>query len=297
MLQDSSVFPAADYKDTVLEPLFEGSKRFFADNLMQIHYAHAVMLADCEILRAEQVSALLHALKDIAAKTDPTSLAYTGEHEDYFFHVEAALSERLGPDLAGRLHTGRSRNDIDHTLFKMGLKARLDSLSAHLRCLVKTLLQVADREKTTLIVAYTHGQPAQPSTFGHYLGAFIEVLLRDLDRIHQARMTVDLCSMGAAAITTTGFPIDRAQMARLLGFAAVQENAYGCIAACDYITASYSAMKLTFINIGRFVQDMAQWSAHEVGQLYVPNAYVQVSSIMPQNAIRFPSSICVICPA
>jgi len=278
----SDVFPAPVYKRTVLEPLFEGSKRHFADALSRINRAHAVMLAETGILDAGDAGRILAALRDIE-RVDRDSLTYTGEVEDYFFFVEGELGKKVGVDLAGRLHTGRSRNDIDHTVFKMGLKERIDGLVAGLIELVGCLIDVADRERSTLIVAYTHGQPAQPDTFGHYLAAIIEVLLRDLDRIGHARRTVDRCSMGAAAITTTGFPIDRHRMAALLGFSEPQENAYGCIAACDYITETYSTLKLCFLNLGRFIQDLAQWTAFEVGQLYVPDGFVQISSIMPQK--------------
>ncbi len=280
---DDSVFPAPVYNRTVLAPLFDHSKRHFAHDLMRVNHAHAVMLAETGVLKTEQAAAIVTALRDIETRLDLDALSYTGEVEDFFFFVEDALKESLGPDLAGRLHTGRSRNDIDHTVFKLALMRRLDGLAAHVCTLVETVIDVADREAGTLIVAYTHGQPAQPSTFGHYLGALIEVLLRDLDRLAQARDAIDRCSMGAAAITTTGFPIDRHRVADLLGFSQVQENAYGCIAACDYITAPYGAMKLLFINLGRFAQDMAQWAAFEVGQLYVPDAFVQISSIMPQK--------------
>jgi argininosuccinate lyase len=132
-------------------------------------------------------------------------------------------------------------------------------------------------------VAYTHGQPAQPTTFAHYLGAVLEVLLADVQRLLQARAALDLCPMGAAAITTSGFPIDRHYIAALLGFVEPKRNSYGCIAAVDYITGLYSAIKLIFIHLGRVIQDMAFWSAFEVGQLYVPNSLVQISSIMPQK--------------
>jgi len=280
---DDSTFPAPVYNRTVLAPLFDHSKRHFAEDLMAINHAHAVMLAETGVLEQDQAAAIVAALRDVEAGLDPDALSYTGEVEDFFFFVEEELKRRLDPDLAGRLHTGRSRNDIDHTVFKLALMRRLDALAGRVCALVETAIEVADREAKTLIVAYTHGQPAQPSTFGHYLGALIEVLLRDLDRLAQARDTVDRRSMGAAAITTTGFPIDRHRVAALLGFAQVQENAYGCIAACDYITAPYGAMKLLFVNLGRFAQDMAQWAAFEVGQLHVPDAYVQISSIMPQK--------------
>src|SRR6185369_8247446 len=141
-----------------------------------------------------------------------------------------ALIRRLGVEVAGKLHTGRSRNDIDHSVFKLALQDRLAALfGAHLG-MIEALLAVAERERETIVVAYTHGQPAQPTTYGHYLAAFIELSLRDMDRLMHAAHTVDLSSMGAAAITTSGFGLDRKRMADLLGFADVQENSYGCIA-------------------------------------------------------------------
>ena len=272
-----------DYKDTVLAPLFDATKIHFWDELMRLHRAHGVMLAEQKICTAAEMGRILDALADIEAKIEPENLVYTGDVEDVFFLVEQELTGRLGIDLAGKLHTGRSRNDMDHTIFKQRLKRHLDDVVGALLSLLDTLLSVAERNRNTIIIAYTHGQPAQPSTLAHYLGAFIEVLLRDIERLTLARQQADRCSMGAAAITTTGFDINRERMAELLGFAAAQENSYGCIAACDYVTGAYAALKVMFINIGRFVQDMNQWTGFEVGQLAVPDAYVQVSSIMPQK--------------
>ncbi|SDF00959.1 argininosuccinate lyase [Limimaricola pyoseonensis] len=280
---DATRFPDPVYRDTVLAPLFDGARLHHAEGFRRIDRAHLVMLAETGILAPAEAAGIARALKAIAAEIDPAGLRYTGEVEDYFFLVEAELKRRLGPDLAGRLHTARSRNDIDHTLFKMSLKARLDDLLARARQLLSALIDTADRERATLVVAYTHGQPAQPTTFGHYLGAAIEVLIRDIERLEAARANCDLCSMGAAAITTSGFPIDRARVAALLGFAAPQRNAYGCIAAVDYTTGAYAALELTFLHLGRLIQDLQFWSAFEVGQVYVPNAFVQVSSIMPQK--------------
>tara|TARA_R110002126_G_scaffold268048_3_gene411540 strand:- start:709 stop:2193 length:1485 start_codon:yes stop_codon:yes gene_type:complete len=279
---DSSKFPDPTYKKTVLAPLFEGVKTHYAHHMATINRAHLVMLVKTSILTSDQGQKLAQALRTIETKTDISSLCYTGEHEDYFFLVEAGLRELLG-DLGGALHTARSRNDMDHTLFKMALRTRAETLLSQVLALTDNLIAKADKESGTLIVAYTHGQPAQPTTFGHYLGAIIEVLNRDAVRLDAAINDLGHCPMGAAAITTSGFPIDRDQMADLLGFDGPLVNSYGCIASVDYITGFYSAIKLIFVHLGRVVQDLAFWSAFEVGQLYVPNALVQVSSIMPQK--------------
>lgn len=282
-MSDTTVFPNSAYKDTVLAPLFEGAKSHFVDAVRAINQAHLVMLTENDILQPDIAAQIARALSDIDDTTDIDALEYTGEYEDYFFLVEAELKKRLGADIAGKLHTARSRNDMDHTVFKMVLRARLDSLISQAIALSDALIVKAMQERDTIIVAYTHGQPAQPSTFGHYLSAAIEVLLRDIARLQEARTLLDHCPMGAAAITTSGFPIDRHRMAELLGFAEPLRNSYSCIAGVDYITGLYSAIKLTFLHLGRVIQDMQTWSSFEVGQLYVPNSFVQVSSIMPQK--------------
>ena len=276
-------FPARVYKDTVLAPLFEGVKRHHWRYQMQINRASAVLLAECGLLTKDEARAILGALDDILETIDLDRLVYTGEHEDFFFYVEAELIRRLSVEVAGKLHTGRSRNDIDHTVFKLALKDRLAALHGDHLAMIEALLAVAERERETIVVAYTHGQPAQPTTYGHYLAAFIELSLRDMDRLLHAARTADLCSMGAAAITTSGFGLDRKRMADLLGFADVQENSYGCIAAADYATGVYAALKLIFLHAGRLVQDLNTWTGFEIGHLHVPDAFVQVSSIMPQK--------------
>ncbi|MEO1679493.1 MAG: argininosuccinate lyase [Pseudomonadota bacterium] len=281
-MTDTSVFPDPVYRETVLAPLFEGVKDNYASGMAAINRAHLVMLSEAGILSAPDTAAIAGALRDIEQTIDIAALTYTGEHEDYFFLVEAELRKRLG-DLGGALHTARSRNDMDHTLFKMALRARMTLLIDELHSLADALLSKARSEADTLIVAYTHGQPAQPTTFGHYLGAIIEVILRDAERHDAAASGLEHCPMGAAAITTSGFPIDRGRVSDLLGFDAPLVNSYGCIASVDYVTGLYSAMKLVFIHLGRLIQDLQFWSAFEVGQLYVPNSLVQISSIMPQK--------------
>jgi argininosuccinate lyase len=282
-LSDKSVFPDPVYKQTVLAPLFDGAKDHHVEGFRAIDRAHLVMLAETGILDAAQARDIAKALDSIDAEIDPARLVYTGEVEDFFFLIEKELKKRVGPDLGGRLHTARSRNDIDHTLFKLGLRERLNVLIGKALALHTALIEAAEREKDTLIVAYTHGQPAQPTTFGHYLSAIVEFVGRDIERLFEAYRIVDLSPMGAAAITTTGFPTDRARVADLLGFAAPLQNSYSCIAGVDYITATYSAMELMFLHLGRPIQDFQVWTSFEVGQIYVPNALVQISSIMPQK--------------
>lgn len=282
-MRDFSRFPAEEYKDTVLAPLFDGFKRHHRAHLMAIHHAHGLMLGERGLLKPGELRDILRALADATDRLDVEALTYTGEHEDYFFWLEAQLRARLGADLAGRLHTGRSRNDMDHTIFKMSLRTRLLALLARLEALIGVLLARAEAGANTLVVAYTHGQPAQPTTFGHYLAALIEMLLRDATRLRAALATVDRCTMGAAAITTSGFGLDRPRVAGLLGFSQVLENSYGCIAVVDYIAETYAAVKVMALGLGRFIQDLNSWTGFEIGHIRVPDAFVQISSIMPQK--------------
>jgi argininosuccinate lyase len=277
-------FPAPEFADAVLGPVFLHQQAHHRADLMRLHRAHGVMLAEQGLLTGDEIGALLKALDavetDLAARPPA---AYTGEHEDMFFHVESELKRHVGPETAGRLHTGRSRNDIDHALFKMKLKRETDHLTAHIAALVETMILRAEADAGTIICAYTHGQPAQPSTYGHYLGALIETLLRDAERLEQARRVLDLSPMGAAAITTTGFPLDRRRMAALLGFSDILLNSYGCIAGADYTAGLFAALKVLTLNLGRMAQDMAFWTSMEVGQLRFSDGFVQISSIMPQK--------------
>lgn len=280
---DTSRFPDPVYRDTVLRPLFAGVKVHHAGDLRRIDMAHLVMLVETGILTAPQGAAIADGLRAVWQSVDPQALEYSEDVEDFFFLMEKRLKAGIGADLGGRLHTARSRNDIDHTIFRLALKRQLHGFLALGQKVAATLVDVAEREAATLIVAYTHGQPAQPSTFGHYLSAVIEVFLRDLIRLEAALDVVDRSPLGAAAITTSGFSINRHRVAELLGFAAPLRNSYSCIATADYITATYSALQLMFLHLGRPIQDLQFWTSFEVGQVRMPNSFVQISSIMPQK--------------
>ncbi|AKH99691.1 argininosuccinate lyase [Hoeflea sp. IMCC20628] len=280
---DQVEFPNRVYAQTVLKPLFEDTRNNFLPALCRVNRAHCVMLANCNLLSADQASKVASGLIRVEQDLKEKTVAYDPKQEDLFFVIETRLSEAIGPDLAGRLHTGRSRNDMDHTIFRLELLNHIDHLAASAIRLAETLYLKSVREARTIVVAYTHGQPAQPTTFGHYIAGALEVLLRDITRLLAARQDVDRSPMGAAAITTTGFEIDRQKVSDLLGFAAPTENSYVSIAGVDYLTATYSSLKLLLLHLGRTVQDMQFWTSLEVAQLHVPDDLVQISSIMPQK--------------
>jgi argininosuccinate lyase len=278
---DSGGFPAPIYAETVLGPNFEGAKMHFLDALLEIHYAHTRMLAAQGILTASEERLLLEAL-DGLDREEIARARYDGSCEDLFFFVEGLLRRACG-ELAGKMHIARSRNDIDIALFRMAQRRQLLGLASAVAELRAVLLQMAARNLETVMPAHTHTQPAQPTTLAHYLCAAIEFLGRDSARIQAAFARVNLCPLGACAISTTGFPIDRHMTARLLGFEGLAENSYGAIASVDYFTESAASVAVAMVNLGKFVQDLLLWSTREFGFLRLSDAFVQSSSIMPQK--------------
>jgi argininosuccinate lyase len=274
-------FPAPVYAETVIAPNFREAQRHFLDSLIEIHYAHTKMLARQGIIGAATAEACVAAL-DKLDREELASLPYDGHSEDLFFFVEAALEKLAGP-AAGAMHTARSRNDIDITQYRMCLRVEIVELLRLLNRCRETLLTMARQHTATLMPAYTHTQPAQPITFGHYVLGVIELMGRDERRLQAAFATVNRCPLGACAISTTGFPIDREYTARLLGFEGLQVNSYGAIAATDYLTETAGAIATAMLNLGRVTQDFLMWSTAEFGYLRLSDAWVQISSIMPQK--------------
>ena len=275
-------FPAPVYAQTVLEVNFCDSVRYFLHALLEIHAAHTLMLARQRILSRTDARSCLRAL----GRLDRAAISrakYDGRFEDLFFYVEHQLARACGADVAGQMHTARSRNDIDLTMYRMVLR-RVTLEIAEATHLVRTvLLDLAAAHTGTLMPAYTHTQPAQPTTLAHYLMAAVEVFGRDEERLRAAFETINRSPLGACAITTTGFLIDRDYTARLLGFEDLQLNSYGAISAVDYISQAVSAIAVEMVNLGRLAQDLLLWCTAEFQFLRLADGYVQVSSIMPQK--------------
>jgi argininosuccinate lyase len=208
---------------------------------------------------------------------------YDGSFEDLYFFMERELASACGPENAGKMHTARSRNDIDLTMYRIVLRERLAETMLTLLEARGHLVELAWEHRASLMPAYTHNQPAQPTTLGHYLMAIVECFERDFDRFEAALVRVNRNPLGACAITTTGFPIDRSYTTKLLGFDGLQVNSYGAIAAVDYLTESCSVLAVCMLNLGRLAQDLLQWSSVEFGYIRLSDGYVQISSIMPQK--------------
>ena len=270
------------YVANVLSENFKDAKALFLEPLVSIHYAHLVMLAERRIVTAADAKRLREALDTISISAVQET-CFDGSSEDLFFHVERLLTIACGDEVAGRLHTARSRNDIDMTMYRMRQRRFIAEIVEAVIGLREVLLDVADRHRTTLFAALTHTQPAQPTTLAHYLLAVIEQLERDTGRLTSAYASTNRCPLGACAITGTGFDIDRRLTSDLLGFDQPTGNTYGSIATVDYLLESVSAAAILVNGLGRVLQDLLQWCSAENAYLKLADGFVQCSSIMPQK--------------
>ena len=273
---------APEYIKFVLNANFEDAKAQFLAPLLAIHYAHLVMLTDRGIIPRADARAIRDALNTIAPD-DIRSASFDGTCEDLFFYVDRLIARGCGDDAAGRLHTARSRNDIDMTMYRMQQREMLLALISGVAALRRVLIDLADRHRETVFAAHTHTQPAQPTTLAHYLHAVAEQLERDTVRLQAAYTSTNRNPLGACAITGTGFPIDRGRTTALLGFDEPTGNTYGSIATVDYLLESVSATATLLAGLGRVLHDLLLWCTSEVGYLRLSDGFVQCSSIMPQK--------------
>jgi argininosuccinate lyase len=273
---------SAEYVRTVLNDIFEDQKTLFLAPLMAIYYAHLVMLVERGIVSADDGHRLRVALDSISMDAVRCA-AYDDTCEDLFFYIERLLVAACGADVAGRLHTARSRNDIDMTMYRMRQREWIAWLSEAGLALRTSLLELAKRHRETVFAALTHTQPAQPTTVAHYLLAVSEQLERDAQRLRAAYASTNRNPLGACAITGTGFPIDRQLTTDLLGFDEPTGNTYGSIATADYLLEGASAAAVMVAGLGRVLQDLLLWCTADVGYLRLADGFVQCSSIMPQK--------------
>jgi argininosuccinate lyase len=273
---------APEYVACVLNEHFNDARELFLTPLLAIHRAHLVMLVDRGIVPAGDARAIRAAI-DAIAPSDVRRAVFDGSCEDLFFYVDGLIAAGCGADISGRLHTARSRNDIDMTMYRMRQRELVLDLLDGVHALRAALIDLAAGHRDTILAAHTHTQRAQPTTVAHYLLAVIEQLERDSQRLRAAYATTNRSPLGACAITGTGFPIDRDLTSDLLGFDAPTGNTYGSIATVDYLLESSSAAAVLLAGLGRVVQDLLLWSTAEFGYVRFGDGFVQTSSIMPQK--------------
>ena len=276
------LFPNPTYAAHVLAPSFaEAKDRFFAP-MIAANKAHVLMLLRQGVINQECAQALLAALLQIEAE-GPEAMDYQPGVEDLYFCVERRLIALAGAEAGGNLQLARSRNDLGAALGRLVLRDELLSTLERLNHFRDTLLGFSREHLETVMPGYTHTQPAQPTTLAHYLAGVLSFMERDATRLKAAYATTNCSPLGAAAFTTSGFPVDRRYVAELLGFAGPMESSYDAIGASDHMTEAVAALITLAANLSRFSRDLLFWTTREAGAIRIGNDFVQISSIMPQK--------------
>jgi len=250
--------------------------------LTEANLAHVVMLARTGIVQESDAKALLRALMEVDERGEDV-FDLDAQLEGLYYNYERYLIEALGPRTGGRLHTGRSRNDLGATTSRMKVRHLILRLLNQMVEFRSSLLRVAEEHLDTVITGYTHLQPAQPITVAHYLTAIEQALQRDTARMRRAFEGTNRSCLGAGALAGTGFPIDRQLTADLLGFDGFLDNTLDAVGSRDYLLELFSCLAILAITLSRLAQDLFVWYTYEFGIIGLPDRLGGTSSIMPQK--------------
>jgi argininosuccinate lyase len=256
--------------------------RRLARHDIQGSLAHARMLAACRILSRADLAAIEKGLARIEREIATGRFEWRPEAEDVHLNIERRLTALVG-DAGKRLHTARSRNDQVATDVRLWLREEIDAIREELAGLMAALLTQAERHAALVMPGFTHLQVAQPVTFGHHLLAYVEMLERDRERLADCRRRVNRLPLGSAALAGTGFRIDRARVARELGFEALCDNSLDAVSDRDFAIEFCSCAALIMAHLSRFGEELVLWSSPRFGFVRLPDRYCTGSSIMPQK--------------
>ena len=244
--------------------------------------AHVAMLGQCAIISAEDMAAITDGLNQIAEEFEREGITEDLALEDVHMHVEARLREIVG-DVAGRLHTARSRNDQVATDFRLWVRDAIASVDAALLQFQHILLRRAEEHHDSIMPGFTHLQTAQPVTLGHHLLAYFEMISRDRQRFADAYIRTNQSPLGAAALAGTGFPIDRHMTSEALGFDAPMANSLDAVSDRDFALDFLTAACQCALHLSRLAEEIILWASQPFGFLQLPDSFSTGSSIMPQK--------------
>ena len=244
--------------------------------------AHSEMLAAQGIITEADRDAIHGGLRAIREDIRAGTFTFRDEFEDIHLNIEAALRERIG-EAAGRLHTGRSRNDQVATDFRLWVRDALDRTAGQLRALQRACVDQADAHADTLMPGFTHLQVAQPVTFGHHMLAYAEMFARDEGRVRDARARMNESPLGAAALAGTPYPLDRDATATALGFDRPMANSLDAVSDRDFALEALSAASLCAVHLSRLAEEIVIWTSAQFGFASLPDHLTTGSSIMPQK--------------
>jgi len=244
--------------------------------------AHCKMLARCKIITTAESNKIIKGLKRILRECDEGRFKFSDSLEDIHMNIENRLREIIGP-VAGKLHTGRSRNDQVCLDIRLYLRKEIDDIVGEINRLTKTLIKIAKKNINHLIPGYTHLQRAQPVLLSHHLLAYVEMMLRDKERFLDAYKRINVMPLGSAALAGTNFPIDRKITAKLLGFPEISHNSMDAVADRDFAAEFCSASALTMMHLSRFCEEVVIWNSSEFRFIELSDSFTTGSSIMPQK--------------
>jgi len=244
--------------------------------------AHAAMLAAQGIIEHKDAEAIREGLLTVLSEIDAGEFKFSTALEDIHMNVEARLKEVIG-EPAGRLHTGRSRNDQVATDFRLWVRDQLDAAEKGLIALMTALLGQAEAGADWVMPGFTHLQTAQPVTWGHHMMAYVEMFGRDLSRVRDARARMNESPLGAAALAGTGFPIDRHATAEALGFDRPMANSLDAVSARDFAIEFLSVASICAMHLSRFAEELVIWSSAQFRFVALSDRFSTGSSIMPQK--------------
>ncbi|MBM1634692.1 argininosuccinate lyase [Sulfitobacter mediterraneus] len=244
--------------------------------------AHAAMLAATGILSDSDAEAIREGLLTILSEIEEGRFEFSTALEDIHMNVEARLKEVIG-EPAGRLHTGRSRNDQVATDFKLWTRDQFDAFEGGLLALIDALLGQAEAGADWVMPGFTHLQTAQPVTWGHHMMAYVEMFGRDLSRVRDARARMNESPLGAAALAGTSFPIDREMTAQALGFDRPSANSLDAVSDRDFALEFLSCASICAMHLSRFAEELVIWSSAQFRFVALSDRFSTGSSIMPQK--------------
>ena len=225
---------------------------------------------------------IISGLKAILADIEAGEVEFTMDNEDIHMNIEAMLTQRIG-DTGKRLHTARSRNDQVAVDFRLYVKEEIPTIINQVLDLEQVLIQKAEENLATVMPGYTHLQRAQPTTFAHYMMAYANMFRRDVTRLEDCLERLDECPLGAGALATSTYPVDRQMTAKLLGFAKPTENSMDSVSDRDYAIEFLSACSILMMHLSRFAEEIILWCSWEFKFVDLDDAYSTGSSIMPQK--------------
>ena len=255
--------------------------RMFEEDI-QGSMAHATMLGAVGVLEEEESRKIVEGLEQILQDLKEGRLAIDPQAEDIHMFVEQVLTSRLG-DLGKKLHTGRSRNDQVALDVRLYLANQEEELIELVEALCACLCDLAQEHLTTVMPGYTHLQRAQPITLAHQLMAYVQMLLRDRERLQQTRERTRLSPLGSGALAGTTYPLDRQLVAEKLGLAGVTENSLDGVSDRDFVLELSADLSILMMHLSRMAEEIILWCSSELRFLALSDRCSTGSSIMPQK--------------